>query len=331
MSQQSEPTTVAELLSVRALSPTSFISNFNPQPMGSLQPRAYGGCTLGVAISSAYAAGVQPHFHPYSILGHFLGPAQTDRPLYVDVERLRDTRTFLTLQIRVTQEQDGGKGRRSCMSLVADFQAAEKKVFEPMVFSAKPERNWGPPSEGLTWVEHATRLRDEGYVSDKFVKGGPKGFGLGKKFFDSRHLPQSPMGRRLYGVIKKADTEEDKLPLTDMVSSDWVRIAHPLKGENEHVAAIACILDGAMSFIPLTHTHRFLDDVGASGSLDFALRFFTNDININEWKLRELKAIVGAEARTYNEAKLYSEDGKLIAIMNQQGIMRPKEEVKGKI
>jgi acyl-CoA thioesterase II len=331
MSQQSEPETIAQLLSVREVSANSYVSVYNPQPMGSLQPRAYGGCTLGVALSAAYASGVQPHFHAYSILGHFLGPANTDRPLYVDIERLRDTRTFLTLQIRVSQEQDGGKGKRACLSMIADFQAEEKKVFEPMVFSAKPARNWGPPSEGLTWTQHATRLRDKGVVSDKFVKGGAKGFALGMKYFDTRQLPDSPMGRRLFGVIKNVDTEQDKLPLTDKVSADWVRMPHTLKGENEHVPAIACLLDGAMSFIPLTHSHRFLDDVGVSGSLDFALRFFTNDINVNDWKLRELRAIVGAEARTYNEARLYSEDGKLVAIMNQQGIMRPKEEAKGKI
>lgn len=84
-------------------------------------------------------------------------------------------------------------------------------------------------------------------------------------------------------------------------------------------------------FIPLIHDHKFLDDAGACSSLDFALRIFTDRLDLTKWHVKERKTIAGQGGRTYSEARLYDEAGNLVAIESQQSIMRPLLPKKAKI
>lgn len=291
---------------------------------------------------------IPPGFHAYSFLGHFLGPALIDRPLRCEVRRLRDTRSFATRQVLVSQELDeyedeSGDGNssnstgaakkegrkrkmRSCLSLVADFQVREPA--SAMVFSAGPRRAWAGPeqSRGL----NATRelYLKAGKINKAQSRSLEAGFVLSTKYFDSRHAPGSIMGDTLMGMAKEHRTDQDGLALTDKVSADWIRVPHKLATEAEHVAALAAILDMALSFLALTHDGKFLDEVGANSSLDFAMRLFVNGVDINEWHLREFTTVVGAEGRVYSEARIYNPSGKMVATMSQQAVMRPKPPAK---
>jgi acyl-CoA thioesterase II len=318
---QPEPKTVADLLSVRALSDSTYISNFNPRPMGNTAQIAYGGCTVGVAVTAAYAS-VPSGFHAYSFVGNFLGPALIDRPLRCEVRKLRETRTFQTRQVLVTQDMDGGKGSRSCLNLVADFQAPEPKSV--MTFSAKPRRNWPSVEQARSYNHVRQQYVQEGKITEGMQKMLAKSFTLLDLFMDTRQLPGSILGDTLMGLVKGVKLEQDGLPVADKTSADWVRIPHKLGTEKEHVAAMAFVLDGAMSFLPLTHDGQFFGDIGACSSLDFALRLFTNGLDFNQWHLRELAAVTAGNGRSYNEARVFDEQGNLVAIMNQQGIIRPK-------
>ena len=51
--------------------------------------------------------------------------------------------------------------------------------------------------------------------------------------------------------------------------------------------SLGFIVDGMLSFLPLTHNHLFFDDAAACSSLDFALRNFSPSIKMNDWHLRE--------------------------------------------
>jgi acyl-CoA thioesterase II len=319
---QKEAKTLAELLSVRPSSESTYISNFNPRPMGNTQPISYGGCTIGVAISAAYES-VPAGFHAYSLVGNFLGPALIDRPLRCEVRKLRETRTFQTRQVLLTQDLDGGKESRSCLNLVADFQAPEPESV--ITFSAKPRRQWPSVEHARNYTEIRQRLLEEGKIDERTKKAVAKSFTLLDLYMDTRQLPGSILGETLMGVLKGVKLEQDGLPIPDKTSGDWVRIPHKLGPEKEHVAAMAFVLDGAMSFLPLAHDGRFFGDVGACSSLDFALRFFTNELDFNQFHLRELNAITAGNGRSYNEARVFDIEGNLVAIMTQQGILRPKQ------
>lgn len=261
MASKTEPKTVAELFSVRQISPDTYVSIHNQRPMGNKQPIAFGGGTMGCAVTSAYASlPTTGTYHAYSIQGNFLGPTFIDRPLKCKVTKLRDTRTFATRQVLVYQEQDGNKGDRICLNLVADFQTHEPATV--MKFSTTPTRDWGPPELAKTWYQRRAELLKDGKMTEAEVKFSEKMFSLAATFFDCRHAPNSFMGESMLGFVKDVKTDQDSLSLTERVSADWVRIPHKLGPESEHVAGLVAMMDMAMSFLPLvssfSHTEAVL-------------------------------------------------------------------------
>lgn len=84
--------------------------------------------------------------------------------------------------------------------------------------------------------------------------------------------------------------------------------------------------------MPLSHNHQFLDDSGACSSLDFALRVFTNDLDMSKWHYREMNTITGGIGRTFSEARLWDNGGerRMVALMTQQAILRPPAKPKAK-
>jgi acyl-CoA thioesterase len=62
------------------------------------------------------------------------------------------------------------------------------------------------------------------------------------------------------------------------------------------------------------------------------LRIFANEVDVNGWLLRELRAPVADQGRSFGEAWIWDEEGKAVACMSQQSILRPtKKKAKGKL
>ena len=143
-------------------------------------------------------------------------------------------------------------------------------------------------------------------------------------FFETRPCIGGVSGQNLAGAAKHVETTQDHLPITSKVSAEWQRATQPLPNQDEQAAALAFLMDGGLSFLPLIHDHRFLEDAGACSSLDFALRIFVPVININQWHLKERKVIAADAGRTYSESRLWNQNGGMVASMTQQCILRPK-------
>jgi len=289
--------------------------------MGNTAPIAYGGCTLGIAAASAYAT-VKPGYHAYSMLGLFIGPALTDRRLLTSVRRVRDTRTFATRQIEVSQILDSGE-RRLCLTMTADFQVLEPAL---MSYSAPPLREYSRPDDVPSIQETRDAMVSEGKISPALAKTHASMFGLTASLFETRSAPEGVFAQNLYGLAKSLPTSQDGLPLTQRTSGDWIR-ARPDQGvesEGERMAVMAFLMDGAISFAPLSHDRKFFDDAGACSSLDFALRFFRPDVELEGWHLRELRTVAGDAGRTYSESRLWDEEGRMVCSMTQQCILRVK-------
>jgi len=325
------PQSLKEMVAVRQTSDNEFQSVHPPSRMGNSAPIAYGGCTLSIATSSAYAT-VKPGYHAYSLLGHFLGPALTDRVLHTTVRRIRDTRTFATRQVDVSQILDSGE-RRLCLTLTADFQVAEPSLAS-LTYSTPPSRLYSKPEEIPSLQALRRNLVDQGKIPQKLADLHANMFGLTAALFESRPAPEGIFAQNLYGMAKSLPTSQDGLPLTQRTSGDWMR-ARPRQGldcEATTMAALAFLMDGAISFVPLSHDHKFFDDVGACSSLDFALRFFVGgaELDLERWHLRELGTVAGAAGRTFSESRLWDEEGRLVCGMSQQCAMRVKAEGKGR-
>ncbi|KAK1981918.1 acyl-CoA thioesterase II [Colletotrichum cereale] len=319
MSGSAMAATLQEQVAVDDLGSDQFVSRANPARMGNVANIAYGGCTISIGVQAACST-VPAEYLLYSATGNYLGPALTDRKLKCSVRRVRDTRTFATRLVEISQDQDDGKSRL-CMIMLADFQVKEENSL--FVYSAPPSMPYSPPEQCLTVEEMGKDLVRRGIVTEKLVKLHMASFGFKERFFETRGAPETVAPNNLFGIAKTAKTPQHDLHLTSKTSADWFRCRHPLGRPQDHFAGLSFILDAALSFIPLTHSNKFLDDAGPCSSLDFALRFFTGDIDLDRWHIREMKTITGNDGRTYTEARLWDREGNMVAIMNQQSIMRP--------
>lgn len=324
------PEKIADLL---ALKPSEVLSDhyesINPgNKRGSNDGAAFGGWAIGVGVRAAYMS-LQTSKHPsqsyhlYSAVGNFLGPAMGGVKALCAVRSIRDTRTFATRLVEVKQQINGEI--RTVMTILCDFQAEEKDVL--MSYSAPPRGKYQHWSKVETAADRRQTLLREGKVTKEEAALHANGLRLIYHFFDNRPCPEGIFGQNLSGLSPKVKTDQDHLPLTEKTTADWFRVAGG-KGLNttaEHVGAIAFLMDAFLSFSPLVFTHRTFFDAGASGSLDFAFRIFERDdkIDFTKWHVREVVTVAGGEGRTYSEARLWNDEGKLICGMTQQSILRP--------
>lgn len=317
--------TFQEQIAIEEVGPGQYISKALPGLMGNMLPIAYGGCTLGVATHAAYATVPSSH-SLYSLVGHFLGPATTTEKYHCTVHTTRDTKTFATRRIEVSQQQPDGR-KRVCMELLADFQVKEPALF---TYSAPSAHKYSGPDQGLTidTIRHAAVA--EGKMTQARSDAFQRTFSLMERYFETRHCPEGISGQNLMGFLKHNATTQDHLPITEKGSGDWVRLLKPLPTPGERAAAAVFMLDGGVSFVPLTHDHLWLNDAGACSTLDFALRIFVPDIELDRWHLKEKRTTAAGFGRTYSEARMWDEQGNMVASMSQQSIMRPKLMLKAK-
>jgi acyl-CoA thioesterase II len=322
-----EADSVARVLGMREVSQDEFESVHPPESIDAVVTVAYGGCTTGMIVNAAHST-VSSGLHLYSVQGIFMGPAMVDRPLRLQVRRMRDTRTFATRQVEASQLLDDGT-RRTCLVVLADFMAQEKAV--AFDYSEKPRRGWGTPEQAKSLEEIGDECLRAGKISQKTRDVVDEKITFFRRLFEIRFLPGTPFGDSMIGLVRAMPTAQDGLPIADKVSADWIRSRAPLSSQNEHLAAMAYLMDMAAGSLAAAHNHQGLEDLGVCSSLEFSLRFFSNKVNINEWHLREMSARVGAEGRSFHEIRVWDTQHKLVAILTQQAIMRPKAPSKPKI
>lgn len=320
--------TITNLVSVRRTAPSLFESVHNPGKMGNMADVAYGGNTLAVAVNAAFQT-TPSGFFLYSAVGNYLGPAFTDRQLQCAVREVRTTKTFATRHVEMSQVQKDGK-RRLCLFLSADFQTAEPATL--LTYSRPPRMVYSAVEDCPSVDENRQSILEHGLASQQVVQMHKVLFGLSERFFDRRPCPEGIITQTLTGMAKKGiPTTQDHLPLTSKTSSDYFRSKHPLGTPAQHATALAFVMDMGTSFLPLVHNGQSLDEAAAQSSLDFALRIFTNDVDLNAWSLREMSTVTGGDGRTYTEMQVWNSDGKMLCNMTQQSILRPKVRKAAKI
>ena len=305
----------------REMNPSLFESVHKPEKMGNMADVAYGGNTLAVAVNAALET-IPAGFFLYSALGNYLGPAFTDGTLQCAVREIRTTKTFATRHVEVSQVQKDGR-RRLCLFLSADFQTAEPVTL--LRYSRLPKTTYSAVEDSQTEDENRRDLLNRGLASKKAVQMHKVMFGLAERFFERRPCPKGIITQTLTGMANKGiPTTQDHLPLPSKTSTDYFRSKQLLKTPGQQVSALTFVMDMGLSFIPLVHTGQSLEDVTAQASLDFALRIFTNDVDLNSWNLREISTVTGGDGRTYTEAEVWDSRGMMLCNMTQQCILRPK-------
>lgn len=312
-----------EQLAFKELGEDTWTTLHPPQRMGNALPIAYGGYAIAVACKAACLS-VPEGYHIYSFMGNYLGPAYTDRPLRVSTRTIRQTRTFATRHVEVSQKQDNGE-LRVCLFATADFQVKEKSsMFE---YSRPPGMKYSHHENLPSVLESAAALLATRKVDKESHDAYAKAFQVLSSLFEARPCPEGIFPQTLSGLAKHLPHTQDNLPITSRTTADWFRSREHLPTPTDNLTALTFYSDGALSFCPLSFSHLYLDDSAACSSLDFALRFF-RDVDVNQWHLREISTNAGSEGRTFSECWIWDEQGRAVATMSQQSIMRvlPQKE-----
>lgn len=316
------------------LSENAWTTADSPRRMGNPLNIAYGGYAVGVACKAASISKPES-YSLYSLTGNYLGPAFSDRPLIARVKVLRQTRTFATCLVEVSQTLDvngqpGKDEERVGLIAIVDFQTPEKASL--MEYSRSPSMQWPKWNDCPTLKETRQRLVDQGKLPQKLADAHAADFSAASDVYEQRLPPNGIFAQNMYGMMKKLPHTQDDLPVVERRTADWFRIKEDLKSKDEHESSLAFTIDGAIAFSPLSFDHLYFDDIAACSSMDFAMRVFRNDLDLNRWHLREISTSVGSEGRNFGEAWVFDEEGKAVATMSQQSIMRPaKKHIKEKL
>lgn len=341
---------VDDITALRKIGDDAFETVGTPLAMGDNRGIAFGGCVSSMCVAAAYqtssdvAAG---KLHIYSVLGNFLGPASPSHKVKLYVTRLRDTRSFATRFVRATQTINGQE--RNCMSATVDFiiVLGDRTVFD---FSAQPsvtdvtnhtklstfEKTLADMSKDTTLSGNIRRVSSR---SAERFKLGPE-----RKF-----PPEGVWAHNAYGILLDGKHGQESRPLAQQRGFDWFRarqlptcgkkldVLYPPNQEAANACMLALEMDSYMSFLPIGFTHKTWGHMDAASSLEFALRFHTNDLAVQNWHLREMRTITAGEERGYDESRLWTEakdeNGKpvykRVATMNQATILRgaPKQKL----
>lgn len=279
------PDAVASLLDaldLRQVDPDTFSGHSLPQ----LNGRVYGGQVLAQAVLAAGRT-LDTDRLPHSMHGYFLRPGRLDEPISFEIERMRDGRSFSARRCHAIQ---GGK---PILSMIASFQEAQPGI----------EFAHGMPD--VPAPDKVRSAHDELGVIDHPVAQ----FWVSQTAFDVRHV-----GGSLY--LTPSELAEGKQYV-------WLRTRRRVDVDQlMHRALLVYACDMMMLEPVLRRGGLSWRTEGLSmASLDHAM-WWHRDVDVNEWLLFAQYTPSAQGGRGLGGARVYSADGRLVASMGQEGMVR---------
>ncbi len=253
--------------------------------------RVFGGQVLAQALVAAGRTQQQGVAH--SLHAYFLRPGDPRVPILYQVDRTRDGRSFTTR--RVTAIQHG----RAIFHLEASFQRAEPGPEHQLEMPAAPA-----PESLPSFTEHMARSAREAGRPEAW-----QGSGAARLPFDHRYATQfNPW-------------LETRLPPRLLV---WLRATGAMPDDpllHQCVLAYASDLT-LMDTALLPHGVPWDGEGYQIASLDHAM-WFHRSFRADEWLLFDHESPAAAGARGMISGRLYQRDGRLVASVVQEGLIRP--------
>ncbi|WP_440708602.1 acyl-CoA thioesterase [Herbiconiux sp. YIM B11900] len=250
-------------------------------------PKAYGGDMVAQALAAALRTST-PDRRVNSFHGHFLRPVEVSSEVTYEVERVRDGRGYSTRT--VTGRQNG----KSAFIATVTFQVPEEG---PDLQIAMPADLPGP--ESLPSSAEAVAG----------VAGAAAAYWASGRSFDMRHAP-SPVYFDVQGVAVPHQAV-------------WVKAFDALPDDVDlHRTALAYVCDYTILESALRATATPWAAAGLStASLDHAM-WFHRDGRADEWVLYAQQLQSLQSARTLVHGSFFSTDGRLLASVAQEGMIR---------
>jgi len=249
-------------------------------------PQVFGGQVLGQALVAASRTVDERLVH--SLHAYFLRRGDVNAPIVFEVDRSRDGGSFTSR--RVVAIQHG----QPILTMSASFQQAE-----PGMDHQAPMPD-APPPEGL---------RDLGEINAEMLDRVPekvRGFFQHQRPFEFR--PVNPPNYT--NPAPSAPAKQQWFRAVDRLPDD-----QPL-----HRCLLAYVSDyHLLDTATLPHGISFLQLQMAS--IDHVI-WFHRDVRVDEWLLYAIDSPSASGARGFGRGAIYSRDGRLVASVAQEGLIR---------
>ncbi|SDX23779.1 acyl-CoA thioesterase-2 [Albimonas donghaensis] len=251
--------------------------------------RIFGGQVIAQALAAACRTVEGRTCH--SLHAYFIRPGDPSIPVIYEVDRARDGGSFTTRRVIAVQH---GK---QILNLAASFQVEE-----------------------------------EGYHHQHDIPDVPGPEGLPSRSEFRGALAEASGNARLAEMVKNFPIEIREVdpvnPLAPVASGDvnhaWIRVSRPIEAEpwmQQCIMAYASDMN-LLSSGSRPHAVSWLSGDIMSASLDHAM-WFHGPVKADEWHLYTMDSPFAGGARSFNRGRIYDRQGRLVASVAQEGLMRP--------
>jgi acyl-CoA thioesterase-2 len=269
--------------------------NFSGNSVTIGSPNVFGGQVIAQAVNAAYKTIPENRFL-HSLHSYFLEAGDLTIPINYDVQEVRNGGSFSTRRVTASQNE------KTIFILAASFHKEEDGFEHQATFDASIKQ----PEKLLSWDD----------MLEKFGDFLPKSM----KYFLSIERPIEFKPVRIPNPL-----QPENLPPNEQV---WFR----LKGEKQTMdfrknqEILAYIYDYNIlnaAFNPNASNYNFGNTQTAS--LDHSMWFF-RDFDFNDWMLYSVESPNAFGARGLSKGNIFTRDGKLIASVAQEGLLRPMKK-----
>ncbi|MBZ8135049.1 acyl-CoA thioesterase II [Afifella sp. IM 167] len=254
--------------------------------------RVFGGQVIGQALVAATRT-VPLDRHAHSLHGYFLRPGDPSVPIIYEVDRIRDGSSFLTRRVIAVQHGE------AIFSMSASFQKEEDGFDHQTTMPDVPA-----PEELMSEAEFK-----------QLVMASKAPEAVKAYWRRERPIEFRPVDLEHY-ISRKA------LPPEQMV---WFRATGAVPSDG---ALQKCMLAYASDMTLLDtalfpHGRSVFSQDMQVASLDHAM-WFLRPFDTTEWMLYAQESPSASHARGLSRGNVYSRDGRLVASVAQEGLMRPR-------
>ncbi|MEZ5937786.1 MAG: acyl-CoA thioesterase II [Hyphomonadaceae bacterium] len=281
---------LAELLDLLDLERIE-VNLFRGQSPDDGMKRVFGGQVIAQALVAAYRTVEGRLCH--SLHAYFIRPGDPSVPILYEVDRARDGKSFTTRRVVAIQHGE------QIFNLAASFQV--------------PEKGFTHQSD-MPAVKMPDELKSEDELRQMAKAHIPEQYA--KQFARPRPIELRPVDPRAMVSPEKS------APIKHI----WMR-ARGVVGDD--AALQQCLLAyasdmGILDTATKPHGVNWFTGGVQMASLDHAM-WFHEPFNIEDWLLYTMDSPSASGARGFNRGEVFTRDGKLVASVTQEGLIRPRE------